>query len=134
MRAWRRGTLHSTRGNGSSQEPLSEAIEHINGVIGALRSYINDVAYTTANLEALMRRHPREFIDIAKDPVAAMAHLDENLTLMWQDNEFLEERGPNDPPRDMDALEVRQDPANPELIQVKYESFVQLRPDKVVKK
>jgi hypothetical protein len=66
---------------------------------GALRSYINEVAYTTANLEALMRRHPKEFTDIAKDPVAAMAHLDENLTLMWQDNEFLEERGPNDPPR-----------------------------------
>lgn len=66
---------------------------------GALRSYINEVAYTTANLEILMRRHPKEFTDIAKDPVAAMAHLDENLTLVWQDNEFLEERGPNDPPR-----------------------------------
>jgi len=66
---------------------------------GVLRSYINEVAYTTANLQTLMRRHPKEFTDIAKDPVAAMAHLDENLTLVWQDNEFLEERGPNDPPR-----------------------------------
>ncbi len=66
---------------------------------GALRSYINDVAYTTANLETLMRRHPREFSDMPKDPVAALAHLDENMTLTWADNEFLEERGPNDPPR-----------------------------------
>jgi hypothetical protein len=66
---------------------------------GALRSYVNEVAYTTANLQTLMRRHPRQYPKLDKDPVAALADLDENMTLLWADNEFLEERGPNDPPR-----------------------------------
>ncbi len=66
---------------------------------GALRGYIDEVAFTAANLQTLMRRHAREFPDLAKDPIAALAHLDENMEVIYADNEFLEERGPNDPPR-----------------------------------
>jgi hypothetical protein len=66
---------------------------------GALRAYINEVAFTSANLQALIRKHPREFPKFATDPIAALAHLDENMEVIYADNEFLEERGPNDPPR-----------------------------------
>jgi hypothetical protein len=66
---------------------------------GALRAYINEVAFTSANLQALIRKHSREFPKAATDPIAALAHLDESMDVIYADNEFLEERGPNDPPR-----------------------------------
>lgn len=40
---------------------------------------------------------------------------------------------PNAPPRDMDSLDVRRDPANPDLIQVKYQNFAQGEHEKVAK-
>ncbi len=39
----------------------------------------------------------------------------------------------NPAPRGLDRLEVRKDPANPDLIQVKYENFIQGRHDQVLK-
>jgi hypothetical protein len=66
---------------------------------GALRGYIDEVAFTAANLTALVQRHPREFPDLSRDPVATLALLHDNMTVVLADNEFLDERGPGDPPR-----------------------------------
>jgi hypothetical protein len=66
---------------------------------GALRGYIDEVAFTAANLTALVQRHPREFPDLNRDPVAALATLHDNMTVFLGDDEFLDERGPGDPPR-----------------------------------
>lgn len=66
---------------------------------GALRGYIDGVAFTAANLTALVQRHPREFPDLNRDPVATLALLHDNMTVLLADNEFLDERGPGDPPR-----------------------------------
>jgi hypothetical protein len=66
---------------------------------GALRGYIDEVAFTAANLTTLIQRHPSEFPDLTKDVVAALTQLHENMTVFLGDDEFLDERGPNDPPR-----------------------------------
>jgi hypothetical protein len=64
-----------------------------------LRAYVNDLALTNARLIALMSKHPKAFPRVATDPVFAVQTFRENMTIDIAENDFIEERGSDDPPR-----------------------------------
>jgi hypothetical protein len=66
---------------------------------GKLRAYVDDLAFTNTRLIELMSKHPKRFPKAATDPVFAVQSFRENLTIEITDNDFVEERGPDDPPR-----------------------------------
>lgn len=74
----------------SSREPLSS---------GALRGYIEDLAFSRANLLAIAQRHPDAFPNLAQEPADAVAHLQAATTLTISENDFVEYRQKSDPPR-----------------------------------
>jgi hypothetical protein len=67
---------------------------------GALRSYLGSVAFSSANLLALMKKAGRNAFPRAEtDPVYALELFRDQIDIDVADNDFVQERGPNDPPR-----------------------------------
>jgi hypothetical protein len=66
---------------------------------GALRTYIEEVAFTTTRLLELMHRYPKAFADVDKDPASSLEDLRLQTTISISGNDFIEVRGPGDPPR-----------------------------------
>ena len=64
-----------------------------------IRAKIFDVAFTRPNLLALLRRHRAAFPRLAVDPVAAVDDLLADTAVVVSQNDFVEYRDPNDPPR-----------------------------------
>jgi len=81
---------------------------------GALRAQVEDLAFTNPNLLAVLRRHVVDFPDVTTDPVDAVADLRRSADVVITDNDFVEERAADDPPRSAGiALSFRS--PNPEL-------------------
>lgn len=66
---------------------------------GRLRGYVDDLAFTNARLVALMSRHRQKFPRVVSDPVFAVQGFRENMSLEISQNDFVQERGRDDPPR-----------------------------------
>jgi hypothetical protein len=66
---------------------------------GSLRAYINDLAFASGHLIDLMRRHVADFPEVVQDPASAVESLRERIKVQIAENDFIEERGPDDPPR-----------------------------------
>ena len=66
---------------------------------GKLRGYVNDLSFTAPNLLKVMSAHPKAFKRAATDPVFAVQSFRENMTVEISENDFVEERGSDDPPR-----------------------------------
>lgn len=66
---------------------------------GKLRAYVNDLSFTATNLLKLMSAHPQVFKRAATDPIFAVESFRENMTVEISENDFVEERGSDDPPR-----------------------------------
>ncbi len=65
----------------------------------ALRSYVREWAFTTDHLLELVKRHPREFPDVATDAGEAVESVRKSLDVTVSDLALLEDRLPDDPPR-----------------------------------
>jgi len=66
---------------------------------GKLRAYVNDLSFTAPNLLRLMSAHPSAFRRAVTDPMFAVQTFRENMTVEISENDFVEERGSDDPPR-----------------------------------
>jgi hypothetical protein len=73
-----------------SRAPLSTKV---------IQAKIFDQAFTRANLVELLRRHRAAFPRLAKDPVAAVDDLLGDVVVVVSQNDFVQYRDPNDPPR-----------------------------------
>jgi hypothetical protein len=67
--------------------------------VAALRSYVNDLVFTNANLIAVMKRHPETFRGLDKNPSFELEDLRKAIDVSVTENDFVQERDPNDPPR-----------------------------------
>jgi hypothetical protein len=66
---------------------------------GTLRSHVNELAFTSEHLRALLAKHPDWFPGLQADPVPVLEALREAMDVSIDDNGFIEDRGPGDPPR-----------------------------------
>jgi hypothetical protein len=66
---------------------------------GALRAHLDNIVFTSTHLMDLMRKHPGGFGDIAEDPAGSLEYIRRWLTIAVSENDFNEERSPDDPPR-----------------------------------
>lgn len=81
---------------------------------GALRAQVEDLAFTNPNMVGLLRRHVVDFPDVTTDPVGTVTDLRRDIDVVITDNDFVEERAADDPPRSAGiALSFRS--PNPEL-------------------
>jgi hypothetical protein len=81
---------------------------------GALRAQVEDLAFTNPNLASVLKRHVVDFPDVTTDPVDAVTDLRRSVDVVITDNDFVEERAADDPPRSAGiALSFRS--PNPEL-------------------
>jgi len=81
---------------------------------GALRAQVEDLAFTNPSLAAVLKRHVVDFPDVTTDPVGAVADFRRDIDVLITDNDFVEERAADDPPRSAGiALSYRS--PNPEL-------------------
>jgi hypothetical protein len=64
-----------------------------------LRAKIFDRAFTRTNLTEVLRRHETAFPRLGRDPVAAVDDLLTDVDVNVSENEFMQYRLPNDPPR-----------------------------------
>jgi hypothetical protein len=81
---------------------------------GKLRAYVNDLSFTAPNLIKLMQGHPKAFKRVFSDPIFAVQTFRENMTVEISENDFLEERGSDDPPRSARML-ISYKGSDPEL-------------------
>ena len=66
---------------------------------GALETYVKELSFTNTRLLELMRKHPGRCPGLATDPVWTLDAFRERVSVMMSENDFIEERGPGDPPR-----------------------------------
>ncbi|HEX3903412.1 MAG TPA: hypothetical protein VH853_11230 [Polyangia bacterium] len=66
---------------------------------GVLRTYVDARAFTSQNLIELMSRHPRAFSDLRSEPAESIQAIRSGIELAISDNDFVEDRGRDDPPR-----------------------------------
>jgi hypothetical protein len=66
---------------------------------GALRAQVRDLALSSARLTELMRRHVAAFPQVTTDPTAAVEGIRGSIEMAISDDDFIEDRGPGDPPR-----------------------------------
>jgi hypothetical protein len=66
---------------------------------GTLRAQVQDLAFTHPHLVEVMGRHPEDYPDLTSDPASAVADLRKDIDLTITDNEFVEDRAADDPPR-----------------------------------
>jgi hypothetical protein len=79
-----------------------------------VRAFVNDLAFTSPRLIAVMAKHPRAFPRVESDPVFAVQSFRENMTVEIADNDFVEDRRPGDPPRSV-RLVITLKGSDPEL-------------------
>jgi hypothetical protein len=79
-----------------------------------LHAQVDELAFTSDRLIALMQRHVASFPTVVLDPSAALADLRERMKVTFAENDFIEERQRTDPRRSARiVLEFRA--ADPEL-------------------
>jgi uncharacterized protein involved in exopolysaccharide biosynthesis len=66
---------------------------------GMLRAHVNELAFTRARLLDLARRHPEAFKGLGGDPSGTLEQLRGRMKVSITQNDFLEDRAANDPPR-----------------------------------
>jgi hypothetical protein len=66
---------------------------------GALETYVKELSFTNTRLLELMRKHPGRFPGLAVDPGWTLDGFRERVNVTMSENDFVEERGPGDPPR-----------------------------------
>jgi hypothetical protein len=66
---------------------------------GEIRAYINDAVFSNANLIDVMRRHPESFRGLDRDPMNELEDFRKGLEVYIAENDYVEERSPNDLPR-----------------------------------
>lgn len=66
---------------------------------GSLRAQVQDLAFTSPHLLEVMARHPRDFLDVTSDPSGSVEDFRKDVDLVITDNDFVEERAADDPPR-----------------------------------
>jgi hypothetical protein len=81
---------------------------------GALRAHVSDLAFSSARLVEVMKRHVSAFPDVVTDPSFAVERLREDIDLGISENDFIEERRPTDPRRSA-RLAVTFHASDPEL-------------------
>jgi hypothetical protein len=74
----------------NARQPLSTKV---------IQAKIFDLAFTRPNLLELLRRHRAAFPRLATDPVAAVDDLLGDVVVVVSQNDFVQYRDPNDPPR-----------------------------------
>jgi hypothetical protein len=81
---------------------------------GALKNHLSELVFTSAHLMELMRRHPGHYGDLKDDPASALENIRGGLTIAVTENDFNEEREPDDPPRSA-RLQIAYDSRDPEF-------------------
>lgn len=81
---------------------------------GAVRAHVHDRAFTSERLLKIMSRHPRQFSDAATEPAEAVEDMRKAIDVTITDNDFVEDRGPDDPPRSA-RIAITYHAADPEL-------------------
>ena len=76
------------------QSPAGEAIP-----TGALRSQIFDIAFSRKHMLAIARRYPKVYPKVDREPVEVADDMLEALSVDIANNDFVDNREPNDPPR-----------------------------------
>jgi len=89
----------------TAKEPLTTKV---------IQAKIFDRAFTRPNLLEVLRRHRASFPRLAKDPVAAVDDLLGDVVVVVSQNDFVQYRDPNDPPRSV-KITVRFRNINSEL-------------------
>jgi len=83
--------------------------------VAALRGYVNNLAFTSPNLLAIMKKHGKgAFSKVESDPPFAVQSFRERIELDVADNDFVQERAANDPPRTV-RLDITFKAASPQL-------------------
>jgi hypothetical protein len=82
--------------------------------IGALRAYVNDMAFTTSHLSGVMSKHKASFPMLAVDEASAIDAFRQRMGVAISQNDFIEDRVPGDPPRSA-RLAVSFEASDPEL-------------------
>jgi hypothetical protein len=80
-----------------SEGTLDASGNNLNG--SALRSHVNELAFTAEHLTELIRRHAEWFRGFDADPVLVLAAFRDAMDVAISDNGFIEDRGSGDPPR-----------------------------------
>jgi len=81
-----------------SEGALDASGSNLNG--GALRAHVNERAFKSDHLIALMKRRPEWFgASLAADPEQALTGFRAAMEVAFSENGFIEDRGPGDPPR-----------------------------------
>jgi len=95
------GTIVLRVSEGAQQKAASPGVVNPGVMLGRgkLRTYINEVALSKPSLIKLMSGHPKSFPRVESDPSFAVQSFRENMTVEISENDFVEERRSDDPPR-----------------------------------
>jgi len=83
--------VNVTEGTLSAQRPAIAT--------GSLRTYLSSMAFTSANLLDVAKKHPRSYPDLSKDPQLVVAAILGQMNVGISNDEFVEDRALSDPPR-----------------------------------
>jgi hypothetical protein len=82
--------------------------------LGALHTFVNDLAFTSEHLLQVMKRHMKAFPDAEKDPLSALGELREQMKVSIVQSDFIGDRLPEDPPQSA-WITIHLNGAEPEL-------------------
>jgi hypothetical protein len=82
--------------------------------LGDLRDDVSVLAFTEERLAGVMRKHIEAFPDIVDDPSGATKTFREAMDVVFEENDFVEDRAPGDPARSI-LIAVSFEAAKPDL-------------------